>query len=134
MQENDYGFYDYLKPILLGTFVSILSIGIITFLFALMMTTVDVPFGILTPASIVIVSISSLIGSYVGAKKLERKGLFLGLCTATLVLSIILLVNLTIDPQGFGVIAIIKSVAILVCSVFGGVVGVNKKKQAKIRI
>ena len=38
MQENDYTLYDYIKPILTGSIISIFSAGIFLFIFALVMT------------------------------------------------------------------------------------------------
>ena len=82
MQENDYTLYDYIKPILIGSIISIFSAGVLLFIFALVMTKVDLPFSLVTPISIVILGFSTLIGSFIGAKSFGRKGFFVGLCVS----------------------------------------------------
>ena len=134
MQENDYTLYDYIKPILIGSIISILSIGVLLFIFALVMTKVDLPFILVTPISIAVLGFSTVIGSFIGAKGFGRKGFFIGLCTSLLVFLTLLLLNLSMDPQGFGSVAIIKAITVLSTGIIGGVMGVNKRKSAKFKI
>lgn len=134
MQENDYSLYDYIKPILSATFISVFSIAILTFIFSLALTKIDLPFGIISPVSIVIIAISNFIGSFIGAKKFGKKGLFIGLCASISLFIIILLVNLSIQPSGFGSIAAIKGIVTLFSGILGGILGVNGKSKAKFKI
>ena len=134
MQENDYTLYDYIKPILTGSIISIFSAGILLFIFALVMTKVDLPLSFITPISIMIMGFSTLIGSFIGAKSFGRKGFFIGLCVSLLVFLTLLLINLSIQPQGFGTVALVKASTVLVTGIAGGVLGVNKRKTAKFKI
>ena len=134
MQENDYTLYDYIKPILIGSIISIFSAGVLLFIFALVMTKVDLPFSLVTPISIVILGFSTLIGSFIGAKSFGRKGFFVGLCVSLLVFLTLLLINLSLQPQGFGSVALIKASTVLITGIVGGVLGVNKRKTAKFKI
>ena len=134
MQENDYTLYDYLKPILTGGIISLLLSGVFLFIFALVMTKIDFPFSIINPISIAILGISTLIGSFVGANGFRRKGFFIGLSVSLLVFLVLLLLNLSMDPQGFGTVAIVKGCTVIICGILGGVLGVNKRKNAKFKI
>lgn len=134
MHENDYTLYDYIKPILTGSIISILLSGVLLFILSLVLTKIDIPFSLITPISVVILGFSTLIGSFIGAKKFGRKGLFIGLCTSLVIYLTLLLLNLSIEPQGFGTIAIIKAVVILATGIAGGVFGVNKKNHARFKI
>ena len=134
MRENDYTLYDYIKPILIGSIISILSAGVLLFIFSLVLTKVDLPFGIITPISIIILGFSTLIGSFIGAKSFEKKGFFIGFCTSLVIFLTLLLLNLSMEPQGFGSVAIVKAVTVLVTGIIGGVWGVNKKSSAKFKI
>ena len=134
MQENDYTLNDYIKPILTGSIISILSTAVLLFIFSLVMTKVDLPFSLVSPISIVILGFSTLLGAFIGAKSFGCKGFFIGLCTSLLVFLTLLLLNLSMEPQGFGSIAIIKAATILISGIVGGVLGVNKRKSAKFKI
>lgn len=134
MHENDYTLYDYIKPILTGSIISILASGILLFIFSLVLTKIDLPFPLIMPISIVILGFSTLIGSFIGAKSFGKKGFFIGLCISLVIFLTLLLLNLSIEPQGFGTIAIIKAVVVLIAGIIGGVFGVNKKNSAKFKI
>lgn len=134
MHENDYTLYDYIKPILIGSIISILSAGVLLFIFALVITKIDLPFSLITPISVAILGFSTLIGSFIGAKGFGRKGFFVGLCISLVIFITLLLLNLSIEPQGFGTVAVAKAITILITGVVGGVLGVNKKKSAKFKI
>ena len=134
MHENDYTLYDYIKPILTGSIISILLSGVLLFILSLFLTKIDIPFSLITPISVVILGFSTLIGSFIGAKKFGRKGLCIGLCTSLVIFLTLLLLNLSIEPQGFGTIAIIKAVVILTTGITGGVFGVNKKNPTRFKI
>ena len=134
MHENDYSLYDYIKPILSATFISVFSIAILTFIFSLALTKIDLPFGLISPVSIAIIGVSNFIGSFISAKKFGKKGLFIGLSASITLFIIILLVNLSIQPSGFGSIAAVKGAVTLFSGILGGILGVNKKSKAKFKI
>ncbi len=134
MQENDYSLYDYIKPILSATFISVFSIAVLTFIFSLTLTKIDLPFGMISPISIAIIGISNLIGAFIAAKSFGKKGLFIGLSASIALFIIILLVNLSIQPGGFGSIAAIKGVVTLFAGILGGILGVNGKSKAKFKV
>ena len=134
MQENDYSLYDYIKPILSGSLISLLSIGVLTFIISITMTKVDLPFGFISPIAIIILGFSTLLGSFISSKAFGKKGFFLGLSISLFVFIILLLVNLSFEPDGFGTIAAIKGAVTLICGILGGVMGVNSKKSAKFKI
>ena len=96
MQENDYSLYDYIKPILSATFISVLSIAILTFILSLALTKIDLPFGMISPISIIIIGLSNFIGSFIGAKKFGKKGLFIGF-SASIALFIIILLKFRLN-------------------------------------
>lgn len=134
MQENDYSLYDYIKPILSAAFISIFSIAILTFIFSLALTKIDIPFGLISPISIAIIGISNFIGSFISSKRFGKKGLFIGLSASITLFIIMLLVNLSMQPSGFGTVAVIKGIVTLFAGILGGVLGVNGKSKAKFKI
>lgn len=134
MQENDYSLYDYIKPILTGSLISLISIGVLTFIVSLAMTKVDLPFGFISPIAIFILGFSTLLGSFISSKGFGKKGFFLGLSISIAIFIILLLVNLSFEPDGFGTIAAVKGAVTLICGILGGVMGVNSKKSAKFKI
>ncbi len=134
MQENDYSLYDYIKPILSATFIAVLLIAVLTFIFSLVLTKIDLPFGMISPISIIIIGLSNFVGTFIGAKRFGKKGLFIGLSASIALFIIILLVNLSIQPSGFGSIAAIKGVVTLFTGILGGILGVNGRSKAKFKI
>ena len=134
MQEKDYTIYDYIKPILTGSIVSILSTAVLLFIFSIVMTKVDIPFSLVSPISIILLGFSTFLGSFIGAKSFGKKGFFIGLCVSLTVFLTLLLLNLSMEPQGLGSIAAVKAVTTVITGVVGGVLGVNKRKTANFKI
>ncbi len=127
--HDDLKFSDYIRPILIGTVCTLLISAIFTVILSFIMTKMDFPLGFSMPAAVVILGLSTLIGASVCARKFGQKGLFMGLCVALFMFTIVLLVNLSMHPQGFGEVAMIKGGVILISGIVGGVVGVNKQKN-----
>ena len=126
--EEEFDFAEVMKATLLSSIVSILLVGIILLLLSLLMSFYDVPQVVL---SISILFLTVLLGFFCGylcAKRVRKKGIFVGVICGIVLSVMILFVDLCAYGD-FTVSVFTKLPVILVASSIGGVIGVNRKRK-----
>ena len=114
--------------ILKGVIISIIFTLIFLFVFSIILTYTNISESFITPVIIVITAISIFIGSSIGNIKMKRNGLLNGaLIGGIYLLSIYLLSGIINQNFSLSTASIIIIVAGMVCGMFGGIIGVNKK-------
>ena len=114
--------------IIKGVIISIIFTLIFLFIFSVMLTYTNISETFITPVVIVITAISIFIGSSIGNIKLKRNGLLNGaLIGGIYLLSIYLLSGIINQNFSLSTSSIIIIVSGMVCGMFGGIIGVNKR-------
>ena len=114
--------------IIKGVIISIVFTLIFLFIFSIILTYTTISESFITPTIIVITAISIFIGSSIGNIKMKKNGLFNGaLIGGIYLLSIYLLSGIINQRFSLSTQSIIIIVAGMICGMFGGIIGVNKK-------
>ena len=114
--------------IIKGVIISIVFTLIFLFIFSIILTYTTISESFITPTIIVITAISIFIGSSIGNIKMKKNGLFNGaLIGGIYLLSIYLLSGIINQNFSLSTRSIIIIVAGMICGMFGGIIGVNKK-------
>jgi len=114
--------------IIKGVIISIIFTLIFLFLFSILLTYTSISETFITPVVIVITAISIFIGSSIGNIKLKRNGLLNGaLIGGIYLLSIYLLSGIINQNFSLSTSSIIIIVSGIICGMFGGIIGVNKR-------
>ncbi len=114
--------------IIKGVFISIICTLVFLFIFAIILTYTEISESFIAPVIIVITAISIFIGSSIGNIKMRKNGLLNGaLIGGIYLLSIYLLSGIINQNFSLTLQSIIIIVAGMVCGMFGGIIGVNKR-------
>lgn len=114
--------------IIKGVIISIIFTLIFLFLFSVLLTYTSISETFITPVVIVITAISIFIGSSIGNIKLKKNGLLNGaLIGGIYLLSIYLLSGIINQKFSLSTSSIIIIISGMVCGMFGGIIGVNKR-------
>jgi len=114
--------------IMKGVVISIIFTLIFLFIFSIILTYTKISESFTTPTIIIITAISIFIGSSIGNIKLKKNGLLNGaLIGGIYLLSIYLLSGIINQNFSLSTQSIIIIVAGMICGMFGGIIGVNKR-------
>jgi len=114
--------------ILKGVILSLIFTLIFLFVFSVILTYTKISEDFISPVIIVITAISIFIGSSIGNIKMQKNGMLNGaLIGGIYLLSIYLLSGITSQNFSLSTQSIIIIVAGMICGMFGGIIGVNKK-------
>lgn len=114
--------------IIKGVIISIIFTLIFLFIFSIILTYTSISESFIPPVIIVITAISIFIGSSIGNIKMRKNGLLNGaLIGGIYLLSIYLLSGIINHDFSLSTQSIIIIVAGMICGMFGGIIGVNKK-------
>lgn len=114
--------------ILKGVVISIIFTIIFLFIFSIILTYTNISESFITPVIIVITAISIFIGSSIGNIKMKRNGLLNGALIGGIYLASIYLMSGIINQNfSLSTASIVIIIAGMVCGMFGGIIGVNKK-------
>ena len=114
--------------IIKGVIISIIFTLIFLFIFSLVLTYTNISEQFITPVIIVITAISIFIGSSIGNIKMKKNGLINGaLIGGIYLLSIYLLSGIINQNFALTIQSIIIIIAGMICGMFGGIIGVNKR-------
>ena len=116
------------KYILKGVIISIISTLIFLFIFSIILTYTNVSEQLINPFIIVVTAISLFIGSSIGSLKLQKQGLLNGaLIGGIYLISLYLISGIINNNFSISTQSIILIIAGMICGMFGGIIGVNKK-------
>ncbi len=114
--------------ILKGVIISIIFTLIFLFIFSIILTYTNVSENFINPVIIITTAISIFIGSSIGNLKIRRNGLINGAIIGGIYLISIYLLSSIINKNfSLSIQSIIIIIAGIICGMFGGVIGVNKK-------
>lgn len=115
----------FLKPVIFGIIggfiVSILLLGIISFVF----TVQDIPQSAVQPFTCFSICGGAFIGGFIASHLYKNKGLMLGALTGLLFFLILYITGLFMNQINLGTLALLKLVLSVVFGATGGVFGVN---------
>lgn len=124
----------YIKALIFGTITALIISAVLLALSAVCLTKVGiVPTDYLWLMIVIILALGSFVGGFVSAIILKSNGLFIGLLTGIIVCLFIIIAGALKTSDSFTTYSIYKAMAIIVCSVLGGIIGVNKKEKIKIK-
>lgn len=116
------------KYILKGVIISIIATLIFLFIFSIILTYTNVSEQLINPFIIVVTAISIFIGSSIGSLKLQKQGLLNGaLIGGIYLISLYLISGIINNNFSISTQSIILIIAGMICGMFGGIIGVNKK-------
>jgi len=114
--------------ILKGVIISIIFTLVFLFIFSILLTYTSISESFIAPVIIVITAISIFLGSSIGNIKMKKNGLLNGALIGRIyLLSIYLLSGIINQNFALSTSSIIIIVAGMVCGMFGGIIGVNKR-------
>ena len=117
-----------MKEIIKGVVISLIFTMIFLFIFSILLTYTNISESFITPVIIVITAISIFIGSSIGNIKMKKNGLLNGaLIGGMYLLTIYLLSGIMNQDYSLSTASIIIIIAGMICGMFGGIIGVNKK-------
>lgn len=129
--EKKYKNNDKLKIYLLSFIVNILFTGLFILIFSAVLFFLEKGFNYAPIFATVAVAIGSLAASYFAANKMGNKGLLNGFLIGIFTFIIILLISLIVDKGAITINTFFHFIIIMLASLIGGVMGVNKKSQKK---
>ena len=116
------------KYILKGVIISIISTLIFLFIFSLILTCTNVSEKLINPFIIVVTAISIFIGSSIGSLKLQKQGILSGaLIGGIYLISLYIISEIINNNFSMTIQSIILIISGMICGMFGGIIGVNKK-------
>ena len=117
-----------MKEIIKGVIISIIATMIFLFIFSLILTYTNISESFIAPVIIVITAISIFLGSSIGNIKLKKNGMLNGaLVGGIYLISIYILSGLINQNFSLSMQSIIIIIAGMICGMFGGIIGVNKR-------
>lgn len=91
------------------------------------------PYEYLQYIMLAIDAIGVFFGGYIASRINKSKGLIVGLCVGAVVLLALIASGFTIENSTITIVTLIKAVVILLCSMLGGIKGVNVKEKIRIK-
>lgn len=116
-------FYSWISSVGVGT---VTTLGCIM-LFAFVMTGIDVSEGAVSTFGIVSVCAGSYFFSFLVGKKRRKDGILVGIICGTISFGILIIFNLLFLRNPFTSAFFSKLSMMIICSVIGGIIGVNSK-------
>ena len=118
----------YLITAIIEIAVTLLTVS----LFSIVMNLADIDYKYSPVFGSVAVALGCLIASYFLSNKKKNKGYLIGAATGFITFIVITLVGLIINQGGIGINTLFHLVIIMLSSIIGGILGVNKKGKKYI--
>ena len=123
-----------LKPILIGAASGFLIMLILLALFAFVIRMMPgVPYQALDYITLGIEGVSVLSGAYFAGVIAKSRGLIIGAICGCLTLLVLFSCGLSVSGNDIGWLTPVKCAVILLCSIVGGIAGVNRKEKLHIK-
>lgn len=121
---------NYIK-IIKAVLILVISALVSVFVFATVMYFIEGGYEYSPLFATVSVAVGSLLSSMYLAKQNGKKGLLIGAAVGGTVFVILMLISLIVDSSALGINTLFRFIIIMLSSLIGGVVGVNKKTNEK---
>lgn len=119
------------KKYLLGLMIGILVTFTAAAVFALVMYFFELDSSLAVPLASVSIALGSFIASYITAKKIGDKGYLVGAVVGAAVFAVLTVISLIASFDGIGINTLLRFIIIILASMIGGILGVNKGKNKK---
>ncbi len=120
------------NPLIKGTLVGVISIILLSVLFAVMVGYSLISTSAIKLISIITLFVGSLLGAYVTAKKHGCNGMFLGIITGLFILFLVIVAGLLFQTISFCVIDFslffVKLFGLMLAGAIGGIIGINVRQ------
>lgn len=128
MDNKKSKYITYLITAIIEIAVTLLAVS----LFSIVMNSVDIDYKYSPVFGSVSVSLGSLIASYFLSNKKKNKGYLIGATTGFITFIVVTVIGLIINQGGIGINTLFHLVIIMLSSIIGGILGVNKKGKKYI--
>lgn len=119
--------YTYIKSAVIGIAVTFLTMVLLSAV--MMFTGIDRAFAV--PFATISIAIGAFIASLYASSKIGDRGYLIGLIIGAVFFLIIMLVSLIVNRSGLSYNTLFHFVIIMLASVVGGIMGVNRGKNKK---
>ena len=127
LYESNNNIFLYIKAFILEMFVTSISIAI----FALIIYFTESGFEYAPIFATISIAIGSFLAAYYTAKKINNKGFLVGLFVGIITFILITVISLIIDQGTVTINTLFHFIIILLSSMIGGIIGVNKSQNKK---
>lgn len=122
------------KAIIIGVFLSLICIIILTCLSALVISFLPtIPYGGLPYIMLAVEGLGVIPGAYVASAIAKSRGMMIGAICGSIVFLILLAVGMSASTDSLSVMTLVRAVVLIVLGVLGGILGVNRKEKVHIR-
>ena len=128
MDNKKSKYITYLITAIIEIAVTLLAVS----LFSIVMNSVDIDYKFSPVFGSVSVALGCLIASYFLSNKKKNKGYLIGATIGVITFIVITLIGLIINQGGIGINTLFHLVIIMLSSIIGGILGVNKKGKKYI--
>jgi len=119
------------NPILTGVALGVAVAVCVLLLMSLVLSTRSVPQPLVGPMAIFAICFGALVSGFCCGRIKRQNGLAYGAACGAVFSAVALLSSLAIGDNGFGTLALIKIVIMLISAMLGGVMGVNARQRRK---
>lgn len=119
------------KAIAISIGVGIALCSLMLLIFSFIVSSNDVPQGLIYPMTIFAACLSGFVSGYVVSRIIRKNGLAWGALCGLILFVVVAIVDFAIGFNGFGILGLIKLLVLLLSSAIGGFIGVNRKKKLK---
>ena len=128
MDNKKSNYITYLITAIIEVAVTLLAVSV----FSIIMSFVDIDYKYSPVFGSVSVALGCLIASYFLSNKKKNKGYLIGATIGVITFIVITLIGLIINQGGIGINTLFHLVIIMLSSIIGGILGVNKKGKKYI--
>ncbi len=128
MDNKKSKYITYLITAIIEIAVTLLAVS----LFSIVMNSVDIDYKYSPVFGSVSVALGCLMASYFLSNKKKNKGYLIGATIGVITFLVITLIGLIINQGGIGINTLFHLVIIMLSSIIGGILGVNKKGKKYI--
>lgn len=133
MKENGKnGAKGMIIPIAVGVCVSVVVCMVLMIVFAAVLSKSNFSETTVLVMSMIAQGVGALCGGFAGARLFGQSGMIIGAASGAVVFLLFTAAALIFSPGGMTVVTVIKLVLMLLCSVLGGICGVNLRKKTKV--
>ncbi len=119
----------WVRPLLIGTAVGIVTCTLLLVIMAAVIQRVDIPRGMTQPLAISAAAVGSLTAGLTAAMLAGRRGLLLGAVTGLVLFLLVLLAGIARYTAVDGATSLLKLAVLTGAGAVGGVLGVNRRRR-----
>lgn len=119
-------------PIAVGVCVSVAVCMVLMIVFAAVLSKSNFSETTVLVMSMIAQGVGALCGGFAGARLFGQSGMIIGAASGAVVFLLFTAAALIFGSGGMTIVTVIKLVLMLLCSVLGGICGVNLRKKTKV--